>query len=208
MKQILLVLAACLSVFVLTGCSEKVDKELSENYIQHLELSKREKSLIQAVTGDGDNPTFIHEFKVDEKWKSVKLWVEKYEYGQLKEKDAVAISVGIEEKGKFVVSFRRLPNGKPNAIVRVALIDDKAIYSSEGNIKLPKTGSSGSANIVSEKVKVGQDMVLAQVIYSKQDQNISIGDWNLYNNPNELAEKTSKYPAVYFVLCSFSEKNM
>ncbi|MGE7919911.1 hypothetical protein ACQKM9_13390 [Viridibacillus sp. NPDC093762] len=54
MKQILL--AACLSVFVLAGCSEKVDKETSENYIQHLELTKREKSLIQAVTGDGDNP--------------------------------------------------------------------------------------------------------------------------------------------------------
>ncbi|MGE7934492.1 hypothetical protein [Viridibacillus arvi] len=87
MKQILLV--ACLSVFVLAGCSEKVDKEKSENYIQHLELSKHEKSLIQAVAGD--NPTFLYEFKVDEKWKSVKLWVEKYEYGQLKEKEAVAI---------------------------------------------------------------------------------------------------------------------
>ncbi|MGF9977610.1 hypothetical protein ABE042_20805 [Viridibacillus arvi] len=206
MKQILL--AACLSVLVLVGCSEKVDKEISENYIQHLELSKREKNLIQAVTGDGDNPTFFHEYKVDKKWKSVKLWVEKYEFGQLKEKDEVAISVGIEEKGKFAVSFRRLPDGKSNGIVRVSVIDDKAIYSSEGNIKLPKAGSSASAIIVSKKVKVEQDMVLAEVIYSKQDQDISIGDWDLYNNPNELAEKTSKYPAVYFLRCSFSEKDI
>ncbi|MGE7924460.1 hypothetical protein ACQKND_14845 [Viridibacillus arvi] len=204
MKQILLV--ACLSVFVLAGCSEKVDKEKSENYIQHLELSKHEKSLIQAVAGD--NPTFLYEFKVDEKWKSVKLWVEKYEYGQLKEKEAVAISVGIEEKGKFVVSFSRLPNGKPNTIVRVSVIDDNAIYSNEGNIKLPQKSSSASENIVSEKVKVEHDMVLAQLIYSKQDQGISIGNWDLYDDPSRLAEKTSMYSAVYFVRCSFFEKGI
>ncbi|MGE7935157.1 hypothetical protein, partial [Viridibacillus arvi] len=118
------------------------------------------------------------------------------------------ISVGIEEKGKFVVSFSRLPNGKPNTIVRVSVIDDNAIYSNEGNIKLPQKSSSASENIVSEKVKVEHDMVLAQLIYSKQDQGISIGNWDLYDDPSRLVEKTSMYSAVYFVRCSFFEKGI
>ncbi|MBK3496946.1 hypothetical protein JFL43_19200 [Viridibacillus sp. YIM B01967] len=205
MKRLLL--ATCLAAVAIAGCSETTEKEISKNSIQHLELTGRESSLIQAIAGSSNNPIFLHEFKVEEKWKSLSIWLEKYEYGQLKDKDLARIYVGIKEKGDLVVSFRKTPGESSDTIVKIAVLDDKGSSSTETSIKLPKYDSFAWGEVVTDKVELAQDMILAQMIFPDNDESISIGHTDLYNDPVALVEATTDYPAVYFVRCSFSEKD-
>lgn len=79
MKKIILSIILSLLSFSLVAC--KADDQKSENSLSVPELTAREKAILE----NSSEHSFLIDFNVDETYKEMSVWVEKYEFGKLVE---------------------------------------------------------------------------------------------------------------------------
>lgn len=199
MKKRYLIIA--LFVFMLVGCSEQ---KVNENTIEPIFLNYEEDQLLGAAIG---NLSFLYDYRL-EQGKFLTVWLERYEYGQLMERTGgVTEEIYSEnEKGQLLVYLLDKPEWE-NFYVRTAIISESGHIRSDSVIPAPdeRFGFGGGGSIIAEQVKVSENMVLGQYLFTDGEQ-FGVGSSDLYNEPEQFIEKRKEVPILYVVRASVTDE--
>ncbi|MDI6706090.1 MAG: hypothetical protein QME73_07520 [Bacillota bacterium] len=202
-KKLLSFLTVAVLALSLAACSSNVGK--NSNTIYEAQLTDREKMFLSIV----NNKYFVFDFNVDENYKWVEIWVDRYEFG---EKASVRSKLGtglaMNEKGMLVITVNDADRMKSNWTITVEsgggtstgrfaeeyIADEDASFSSVSG-----TRSSKSISIDDYEI------VLAGICYKNQNAGSSMGFLTdeFFNDPDRNLREIENYDLVYLVKCKF-----
>ncbi|MEG0737496.1 MAG: hypothetical protein RR441_11540, partial [Longicatena sp.] len=141
--------------------------------------------------------------KVDEQGKSIDIWLEKYEYGQLTSTKRDFIGIEIFEDHQILVKIERIPESN-QAIICTAVVNESGGDSSNSTIELPKDVACGWALLVPDATTLTDNMVIGQIIYEEKSK-FETGWLELNNDLRVLVKELKDYPVVYLLRAAFKD---
>lgn len=148
---------------------------------------------------------FHYEYKA-EKEKLLRVWVERYEYGNLVEQAGDIGGIIENEEGEILVYF--LENLEwEHYYLRSAIINETGHSMSSSHISKPgETLEAGSwSSIVSDKVPLTEDVVLGYMGLFEAHDGSSISVRTSQSPPQELVEENTHIPVLYLIRASLTD---
>ena len=210
MKKLLIVLISMAFLVSLTACSSsKSSTNESVNFVSETQLTDREKMFLSI----GNNQYFALDFSVDDKYKWVEVWIDKYELGK-KALYSGNLSVGLSEskEGMILATLREQENMKHNWTIAIknggaiATGNFNQEYETDEKYSFAKTwGTNHTKNIMKDDSVI----TLASICYKEQKNSaiMSSPTDEFYRNPDENIKEILDYNLVYLLRAKFYESN-
>lgn len=201
MKKFLLCLIAIVFVLSLTACNNIKTKT---NVISETQLTDREKIFLSA----GNNQYFVFDFSVDNNYKWVKVWVERYDFGRMNSNSSELTAALFENEGIIlakVSEFERMKNNWTIVVngVTTSTVESSHEYDAIESASLSRVcGTNNSEDILINDNKI----VLSSICYNKNNSISPLTD-EFYKNPDENKNELEKYDLVYLLKCKFYAEN-
>ena len=202
MKKLIFGLIAIVFVLSLTACNNIKTKT---NIISETQLTDREKVFLSA----GNNQYFVFNFSVDDTYKWVKVWVERYEFGG-KASNSSELSAALSEnkEGMILAEVSGFEKMKNNWTI---VIDNGGATSIAESSQEYKTVEDTSYSKVwgtnnSKDISINDNEILLSSIcyeYINKSNSISSLTDEFYNNPDENINEIANYDLVYLLKCKF-----
>ncbi|KAB2334465.1 hypothetical protein F7731_14720 [Cytobacillus depressus] len=199
MKRILFFTMLILLALSLVACDDS-HSNLKINTVSNANLTEREKVILSNTS----DQSFVFDFKVDDKFKEVAVWVEKYESGKLVG-EVNRISMEIKNKGTIIFSTSHTTEESNHTLFTVTIDSDGGTgsgWSPETIIKEDGLGAVWGSNPLGETSIQGK-MVLASICYSTSKEGISSLPTDFYNNIDSHMNELKNYDVVYLLRSEF-----
>lgn len=187
-----------LLVISLAACAGSNPK-LKINTVANANLTDREE-VILASTAD---KSFVFDFKVDDKYRELEVWVEKYESGKLSG-EINRISTEIKSKGTIIFTASNTIDESDQALLSIAINSDGSTSTGWSPETFPKDdvhavwGSNSLGDI-----GISNNMVLASICYSSSAQGISSLSSDFYSDVDGHFNELKNYDVVYLLRSGF-----
>jgi hypothetical protein len=200
MKRTLIILISiCVSLVCLGGCAN--EPTALKNVISPVNQSQEQKEIVDFLSTT-EYEILLFEYKTEEAYRGIDIWVEVYKDGELVE-DPVGIKQSLDEgkplEGKVAVGISQNPKYQWTVIVG----DNGAKSSQTGESSLDVEDTLARAyGPISDPVAIedGKEIVLYTSIFS-DDSITAYSDQQEYvTNPEQL----KGYPYVHIVKCKFT----
>ena len=185
-------------VLSLVACDDS-NSNLKINTVSDAKLTEREKVILSSTA----DKSFVFDFKVDDKYKEVAVWVEKYESGNLVG-EVNRISTEIKNKGTIIFTTSHPIEESNQAIFTISINSD----GSTGTGWFPETITDelsavwGSNSLGS--ISVMDKMVLASICYSNSNKEISTISTDFYSDVDSHINELKNYDVVYLLRSEFN----
>lgn len=202
MKKIICILLLCTSIILCISCctSEKVENSY-KNKIYPAKLTEEEEEILKLVGFQSD--TDIYKYEIDDTYKSLSIWLEVYENGELKSK-ASRINAQLDlSEGKIAIVVDKGSNYRWR--ISRQDVNGSSSYSFNTNNDFETNNKfSVSSGALNEPAQIISDneIVLDTFLFEDGDA-VSVYDNQYYvENPEVLKE----YDYAYLLKCQFSNK--
>ncbi len=199
MKKIILSIILSLLSFSLVAC--KADDQKSENSLSVPELTAREKAILE----NSSEHSFLIDFNVDETYKEMSVWVEKYEFGKLVEPEMGRMTTGIEKNGTIIFTTSKTDDDQKRSMFNVSIQNDDGT----DTVTYPETidemdssvwGSAGNLKITSTN-----KLALASICYSSGNEGIRSLSTDFYGDMEGHMDELKEYDVVYLLRSEFTK---
>ncbi|WP_338749564.1 hypothetical protein [Bacillus sp. FJAT-52991] len=198
MRKILFFTILTLLVFSLIAC-DNGNTNLKANTISETKLTEREQAILTTTA----NQSFIFDFNVDDKYKNVDLWVEKYESGKLVGK-VNDISTEIKNKGTIIFTTSNTIEESNQALFTISVHNDGSTAAGSNQETVPKdylSIVSGSNPL--DNASITDQMILASICYSSSEDEVSTLSSDFYRDADKHMDELKDYEVVYLLRSEF-----
>ncbi|MCT1904856.1 hypothetical protein [Oceanobacillus sojae] len=198
MKSVWMILITGLTALTLAACGQN---ESDANTISISELTERE-DVILSVTSE---QSFVFDFNIDDEYKEVAVWIEKYEAGNLVDDRLGYMTTQAEQNGTIIFSFSENDSENNNSF-NIGIAVDGAITSmsgSDSNLTDLEKMSSVSGNIPEKKAVDNGEVVLASISYSQDEDGIQSLTTDFYEDAAGHMNELEEYELTYLLKAEF-----
>jgi hypothetical protein len=185
-------------VLSLVACDDS-NSNLKINTVSDAKLTEREKVILSSTA----DKSFVFDFKVDDKYKEVAVWVEKYESGNLVG-EVNRISTEIKNKGTIIFTTSNPIEESNQAIFTISINSDGSTgtgwFTETITDELSAVWGSNSLGSIS----VMDKMVLASICYSNSNKEISTISTDFYSDVDSHINELKNYDVVYLLRSEFN----
>jgi hypothetical protein len=185
-------------VLSLVACDDS-NSNLKINTVSDAKLTEREKVILSSTA----DKSFVFDFKVDDKYKEVAVWVEKYESGNLVG-EVNRISTEIKNKGTIIFTTSNPIEESNQAIFSISINSDGSTgtgwFTETITDELSAVWGSNSLGNIS----VMDKMVLASICYSNSNKEISTISTDFYSDVDSHINELKNYDVVYLLRSEFN----
>ncbi|MGM0889501.1 MAG: hypothetical protein ACQEW5_21740 [Bacillota bacterium] len=199
MKKIYLSIILSLLPFSLVAC--KSDEPKSENILSVPELTAREKAILE----NSSEHSFLIDFNVDDTYKEMSVWVEKYEFGKLVEPEMGRMTTGIEKNGTIIFTTSKTVDEQDLSMFNITIQngDGTATATSPEKIEKKDAGVWGSAGKL--KINSTNKLALASICYSSGNEGIRSLSADFYGDTEGHMDELKEYDVVYLLRSEFTK---
>ncbi|MBO0999674.1 hypothetical protein IOC57_18255 [Bacillus sp. SD075] len=199
MKKIFLSITLSLLSLFLVAC--KANDQKSENNLSVPELTAREKSILENTA----EHSFLIDFNVDDTYKEMSVWVEKYEFGKLVEDEKGRMTTGVEKNGTIIFTTSKTDGGQDQSMFNISIQNDDGT----DTVTYPETidemdssvwGSAGQLNI-----NRTSKLALASICYSSGNEGIRSLSTDFYGDMDGHMDELKGYDVVYLLRSEFTK---
>ncbi len=215
MRKFLLVLTTIIILLSLSSCSTAknttkpaTNTTTNTNFISEIKITDREKLLLSVV----NNEYFIFDFNVDNKYKWVDVWVDRYELGR-KTTSIGKLSTGLSsgKKGMIIAAVSDFDKKKQNWTLVVNKSGASATSKLTQEFKTPENSSFSKmwGTNTSKTIPVNsKEITLANICYQDQRKSNSMSSLTdkFFNAPDQNTKEIVKYDYVFLLKCKFYEE--
>ncbi|MBM6617949.1 hypothetical protein [Bacillus suaedaesalsae] len=188
-------LAFIMIMLVLTACDNSILPK--SNSINPTKLTERE----EVILSNTSDQAFVFDFNVENSYKKVSVWVEKYEFGKLVGK-VNDIGTEVNKSGQIILSVSKLNEAALESIFTLTVSSDGGSASGWGPEKMIEMPSVVTGVNQNENISLECNEALASIIYSKQS-GISSMSPELYKDVDGQIDEIAQHDVVYLLKAKF-----
>ncbi|MGD6833908.1 hypothetical protein ACQCT5_17175 [Sutcliffiella halmapala] len=200
MKNLCKIITTSMLVFTLGACSSNETVSKSNTVSVH-ELSEKENAILSTTS----DKSFIFNFKVDDEYKEVRVWIEKYESGVLVDDRLNLITTEGEENGSIIFATSKKDNSQKPLIFNIGISSDGSTSSISSfdtdSVELDNMASTWS-HIPEKITQIEGELVLASICYSSNGEMTSLTQ-DFYKDVDAHMNELEKYDVVYLLKTEF-----
>ncbi len=188
-----------LSVFVLSACA---NNESHSNTISSVELTERESAIL-TITSD---MSFVFDFNIDDEYKELSVWVEKYEFGKLVEDKISSILTPVEESGSIIIGTSKWNGSRNQKTFNIGISangDTSSISSFDEDIAGLDKMSSVWGDFQEKNKPIEGEVLLASICYSSGESGMSSLRNDFYKDAEGHMSELEEYDVVYLLKAEF-----
>jgi hypothetical protein len=187
-----------LLVFSLVACYDG-NSNLKINTVSDAKLTEREKVILSSTA----DQSFVFDFNVDDEYKDVTVWVEKYESGNLVG-EVNHISTEIKNQGTIIFTTSKTTEESNQAIFTISINSDGSTGTGWSPEKITKDdlGVVWGSNPL-DNISIMDKMVLASICYSRSKEGISTLSTDFYSDVDSYMNELKNYDVVYLLRSEF-----
>lgn len=209
MKLVKLIMLISLCA-IMAACSTKIDSTVKNtDFISEAKLSEREKTFLSL----GNNAYFVFDFSASDKYKWIKVWIDRYEFGN-KLPDGGSLMTGLSQssEGMLIATLREHENMKSDWTIAIhsggatATGVFKHEYENEEKSSFAKTWQTAQSKDIAID---GNEIILASICYKEQKNGTSMSSLSdeFFKNSDENIKEISEYNLVYLLKVKFYESD-
>lgn len=212
MRKFLLVLTTMIILLSLSACNtvkSTTKPSTNDNLISETKITDREKMFLSI----GNNEYFIFDFNVDNKYKWLEVWVDRYELGR-KTQSTGKMSTGLStgKEGMIIAAVSDFDKMKQNWTLVInnggSTSTSKLTqeYKASENSSFSKMWGTNTSKTIPVNNK---EITLANICYQDQSKSNSMSSLTdkFFSNPEENTKEIERYDLVYLLKCKFYENN-
>lgn len=199
MKKIFLSIILSLLSLSLVAC--KANGPKSENNLSVPELTTREKAILENTS----EHSFLIDFKVDDTYKEMSVWVEKYEFGKLVEDEKGRMTTGVEKNGTILFTASKTDDDQDQSMFNISIQNDGGMTTATYPEKIEKMASSVSGSTGKIDIHTTAKPVLASICYSNGNEGIRSLSTDFYGDMDGHMEELKEYDVVYLLRSEFTK---
>ncbi|CAH0229037.1 hypothetical protein SRABI96_02628 [Peribacillus sp. Bi96] len=199
MKKIFLSIILSLLSLSLVAC--KANDPKSENNLSVPELTAREKAILENTA----EHSFLIDFNVDDTYKEMSVWVEKYEFGKLVEDEKGRMTTGIEKNGTIIFTTSKTDEEQDQSMFNISIQNDDGTTTATYPEKIEKMAASVSGSTGKIDIHTTNKPVLASICYSSGDEGIHSLSTDFYNDMDRHIDELREYDVVYLLRSEFTK---
>ncbi|MEC2078490.1 hypothetical protein [Metabacillus fastidiosus] len=198
MRRVLFFGVLILLVLSLAACDDN-NSDLEMNTVTNAKLTEREEIILSSTA----NQSFVFDFNVEDNYKEVTVWVEKYESGNLVG-EVTRISTEINKMGMLIFSTSHTAEESDQTLFTVSINSDGTTGTGSSSETIIKNNSgivSGSNPLGSISIK--DKMVLADICYSSSKEEVHTLSTDFYTDMDNHIDELKKYDVAYLLRSEF-----
>ncbi|MED3993192.1 hypothetical protein P4647_00510 [Peribacillus frigoritolerans] len=199
MKKIILSIILSLLPFSLVAC--KAVEPKSVNILSVPELTAREKAILE----NSSEHSFLIDFSVDDTYKEMSVWVEKYEFGKLVEPEMGRMTTGIEKNGTIIFTTSKTDDDQKRSMFNVSIQN----YDGTDTVTYPETNDEMDSSVWggAGKLKINSTnkLALASICYSSGNEGIRSLSTDFYGDTEGHMDELKEYDVVYLLRSEFTK---
>ncbi|YCI76572.1 hypothetical protein M1D47_23870 [Bacillus sp. R1-10] len=199
MKKIYLSIILSLLSFSLVAC--KADDPKSENSLSVPELTAREKAILE----NSSEHSFLIDFNVDDTYKEMSVWVEKYEFGKLVEPEMGRMTTGIEKNGTIIFTTSKTDDEQNLSMFNITIQNGDGMATATSPEKIEKKDASVFGSPDKIVIKKDHTPVLASICYSSNQEGIRSLSTDFYGDMEGHMDELKEYDVVYLLRSEFTK---
>lgn len=198
MKKLIFIMLVSLWTISLTACSG-----VESNTIVEAELTDRENEILSTTS----KLSFVFDFNIDNEYKEVSLWIEKYEFGELVDERG-GIGTEVMEEGSIIFTTNEPISNQNETLFTIGVISNEGTASGRTSDLVPVQGTEGRFTIVgniNEEMDItDEEIVLASIGFS-WEESISSFSPDLYTNAEHRSTMLENYEVAYLLVTKFTK---
>ncbi|AOH56773.1 hypothetical protein ABE28_020585 [Peribacillus muralis] len=198
-KKILLSLALCLVSLTLVACKE--DQPKADNALSVPKLTARE----QAILANTSENAMLIDFNVDDTYKELSVWVEKYEAGNLVEAEKGRMKAEIKKNGTIIFTTSKTDDDQKLSMFNVTIQNDGGTTTATYPEKMDKKDPSVSGSPDKIDLKKTNKPVLWSICYSSSQEGIRSLSADFYHDMDSHIDELKSYDVVYLLRSEFTK---
>ncbi|MBE1553842.1 hypothetical protein [Sporosarcina limicola] len=201
MKKLFSIVA--LSVCMLSAC---VTNDSQSNTISTVELSERENAFL-TITSD---KSFVFDFDIDDEYKVLSVWVEKYEFGKLVDDKISSIITPVEKSGSIIFATAKADHSRNQQTFNIGISSNdstRSISSFDDNAAGVDKMSSVWSDFQEKNMPIEGEVVLASICYSSNESGMSSLRNDFYKDVDGHMSELEEYDVVYLLKAEFIGEN-
>ncbi len=203
MRKLIIIFTMAIFVLFFTSCGSAAIT--NTNIISEAKLTDREKTLLSV----GSNSYYVFDYKVDNKFKRVEVWIDRYEHGK-KVSGGGRISTNLSEADEGMIIAAVRGNGNLASEWTLAISSGGSLSKAESNLQYEVKGDLPFSSIKSanrSRISIeDKEIILANACYKisqgEESKLFSLSE-EFYNNPEAHMEEIAGYDLVYLLKCKF-----
>ncbi|MFJ7931436.1 hypothetical protein ACIQYG_18130 [Peribacillus sp. NPDC096622] len=199
MKKIFLSIILSLLSFSLVAC--KADEPKSENNLSIPELTAREKAILE----NSSEHSFLIDFNVDDTYKEMSVWVEKYEFGKLVEEEKGRMTTGVEKNGTIIFTTSKTDADQKRSMFNVSIQNDDGTDTVTYPETIDEMDSSVWGSAGKLKINSTNKLALASICYSSGNEGIRSLSTDFYGDMDAHMDELKEYDVVYLLRSEFTK---
>ncbi|CAH0192447.1 hypothetical protein [Peribacillus simplex] len=199
MKKIFLSIILPLLSFSLVAC--KVNDPKSGNYLSVPELTAREKAILE----NSSEHSFLIDFNVDDTYKEMSVWVEKYEFGKLVEPEMGRMTTAVKDNGTIIFTTSKTDDDQDQSMFNISIQTDDGTDTATYPETIDKMESSVWGSPSKFNIANTKKLALASICYSSRDEGIHTLSNGFYNEMDRHMEELKEYDVVYLLRSEFTK---
>lgn len=189
-------------ILLVIGCDSN-DTNSQVNVIASSELTNRENTILH-TTSDG---SFVFDYKTDDSYDGLKVWLDKYEAGELVDDQLMMITAElIESEGTIILTRSRADDDSVYPLFHIGIGDEGAVsssHSSDESLKNGKSASMMSSQLPTEHTLDDEAVTLAIMAFKDEDSgSLSLSN-GFYDDPEAHMEDVEDYHTIYLLKAQF-----
>jgi hypothetical protein len=199
MKRLFLLLITALLILALSACDNSDTKKI--NTISTVELTDREYAILSTTS----DQSFVFDFKVDNEYEEVTVWIEKYESGKLIGDKLSSLTTKVKKKGSIIFTTNKTNDNHKELTFNIGVSSNGSIGSVNGTDSSTDTldgMTSVSGTFQGETTLMAGKAVLASISYSKADSMSTLTP-DFYNDTDAHLSELEDYDVVYLLRVEF-----
>ncbi|MFE7064957.1 hypothetical protein ACFVAD_22765 [Sutcliffiella sp. NPDC057660] len=199
MKSFIQLISIAMLVLTLCACSnEAVSKS---NTVSVEKLSEKENAILSTTS----DKSFVFDFNIENEKKEVRVWIEKYEFGELVEDKISDLTSMVEKTGYIIFTTSKKEESQKHHTFNIG-ISSNDTFSSLSNFdtdsdKLEKMSSTWSS-FPDEITEVNGEVVLASICYSSTGDMTSLTK-DFYKDVEAHMNELEECDVVYLLKTEF-----
>ncbi|CAH0184962.1 hypothetical protein SRABI84_01518 [Peribacillus simplex] len=199
MKKIFLSIILSLLSLSLVAC--KANDPKSENNLSVPELTAREKAILENTA----EHSFLIDFNVDDTYKEMSVWVEKYEFGKLVEDEKGRMTTGVEKNGTIIFTTSKTDEEQDQSMFNISIQNDDGFVSATYPETIDGKDSSVSGSAGQLNINSTNKLAFASICYSSGNEGIRSLSTDFYGDMDGHMEELKEYDVVYLLRSEFTK---
>ncbi|HLS65641.1 MAG TPA: hypothetical protein VK029_01485 [Pseudogracilibacillus sp.] len=191
-------------LFILIFIVACTNTSSSKNEITVAKLTERENAILSTMT----EQSFVFDFHVDHTYEEVSVWVEKYEFGQLVERNIIEITAMIAESGFIIFTQSKLPFENKEKVFYIGVGDESgssSITHVDEKINDLKEMSTVWGTFSESKKANEREVVLASIGYSSEESGINSPTTDFYEDMEAHMDELDVFDVSYVLKAEFKK---